>query len=442
MSKREQGISPRDAWKNFDAGLAEMIAKHFIPNIDLVGIHLRDARNLLDGGKEGSRFDGVLAKAVVVLSAAALEANLAYLCDVCLTLGENGRHAYALPQIDYLRGTEKFINDRGDVSTRALKQGLEEKLKAVPSLLARALGREYQFPAGSASIRKLRETIALRDAIVHPRWDRYATAVGWFEAAQAIDAVELYLNSVVSQLHPYLAHYFHILFTIPEGGHKDDVSIAHRTFNKRPRRKQAISRMEGLRLTQIVSGEWLEARFITEFALGSQCEGDSEGSMLTRAALVLLYAMLDAQLSGIAQAYIHADKYGFEAPEMMFLTEFAAAVDEDGLVTVAEGHQKFKQRIISVPRILVRRVVGDTVSINLGNPAGNALLRYKDLRDSVMHPSVGQTLPRVTKTELREAEAAVRAYFSQLADLAPSLFGMYRILLKDTEEDLLPPQVV
>ena len=182
-------------------------------------------------------------------------------------------------------------------------------------------------------------------------------------------------------------------------------------------------------IIEIISREWLEAQMLTEFALDSQCEGDSDGSMLTRSALVLLYAMLDAQLSVIAQAYLHSDNFPFEHAEALFLTGLAVGVDTEGDITAAEGHQQFKQRIIGVPRILARRVLGHDLTIQLGDQAGEALLRYKDLRDAVMHPRVGEDPPRVAKGELREAELAVRAYFAQLAKSAPDLFGAYTVFL-------------
>jgi hypothetical protein len=110
------------------------------------------------------------------------------------------------------------------------------------------------------------------------------------EAAEAVDAVELYLNSVRQLLHPYLVGYTHMLWTI-KGPTKDDMGIGHRTFGKRgpPR---AISTMAERGIVEVMSAEWLDSMFMTQIALGHQCEADSKGSMLTRAAIVLLYAQL------------------------------------------------------------------------------------------------------------------------------------------------------
>ena len=59
-------------------------------------------------------------------------------------------------------------------------------MRMIPDLIARAVGRRYAFPERSSAIRKLRRTIDRRDAIVHPRWDRYLDRAGWYEAAEAV----------------------------------------------------------------------------------------------------------------------------------------------------------------------------------------------------------------------------------------------------------------
>src|ERR1039458_6011164 len=188
--------------------------------------------------------------------------------------------------------------------------------------------------------------------------------------------------------------------------------------------------MAEIGITEIISREWLEAQMLTEFALESQCEGDSGGSMLTRAALVLLYSMLDAQLSVFAQAYLHSDKFRFEQPEILFFAEMAVGVETDGEIALTESHQHFRQRIAGIPRILARRVLGKEVTVHFGDKLGADLLRYKDVRDAVMHPRVGEEPPRVTKDELREAERAIRGYFSQLATAIPDIFRAYEVFLK------------
>ena len=182
-------------------------------------------------------------------------------------------------------------------------------------------------------------------------------------------------------------------------------------------------------LVEIISREWLDCEMLVEFALDSECERDSEGSMLTRSALVLLYSMVDAELSVIAQSILHSGRHEFTQPEVLFLTETAVGVGTDGDITATESHQQFKSRILGVPRVLARRVVGRDASLDLGDKSGADLLRYKDMRDELMHPRVGADSPRVSKAELREAHAAVRAYFRQLATAIPELFGAFNVLL-------------
>jgi hypothetical protein len=73
--------------KNIDDELVEIVAEEFKENIDLVGIRLRDARNMLASVKELND-DGVLSKAAILLSCAALESNLAYLSKVGIKFAE------------------------------------------------------------------------------------------------------------------------------------------------------------------------------------------------------------------------------------------------------------------------------------------------------------------------------------------------------------------
>ena len=414
---------------NLDNPLIEAIFEHFKPNLNLIGIHLRDARNILAGVKDGDGFAQMLPKAVVILSAAALEANLAYLSDLCLTMAKGRPPLFSVPELDYLRGTEQFVDDKGDIRSRHLKQSLDHRLKTIPKFVARIVGREYKFP-GKGPHRKLQETIAWRDAIVHPRWDRYVNCIGWFEAAQSIDAVELYLDSLVSQVHPYISFYFPLLYTLPKGYHKDEgVEVAHRTRGRRnPGRKFVV--MGDEEFLHVLTSEWLEAKYFIKFAIGSQCERDSGGSMLTRAALVLLYAMLDAHLSLWTQAYLKSHGEKFEGPEVLFLTETVVGVGNEGDVEFAESHQKFKQRVTAVPRILARRILNRDVQIQLGDVGGRDLLFFKEMRDRVMHPVVGEDICRVTKDELKKAETAVLAYFAQIGQVAPEIFKVYTALIR------------
>ena len=417
--------------QNIDNELVEIVAQEFKQNIDLVGIHLRDARNILVALKK--KDDGVLAKAALLLAAAALESNLIYLSKITLRFADKRPKLFLKPQLDYLKGLEETIDERGQIVERSLKQSLEERLQIVPTLLARAVARSYKLPVRSSALKKLRRTIERRDAIVHPRWDKYVPQLGWWEAAEALDAVELYLNSVVTTLHPYLVGHIHVLYTIPGYDHHE-VATGYRTVGKRgPNRK--VSTMDEIGIRDVLLNEWTDSIILTHLALDSKCEGDSEGSMLTRAALVLLYAMLDAQLSVVAQWRMRETPSAFKDPEILFLNEYAVGVGHDGEVWVGDDQHTFKTRIKAIPAILARRVDGKEANVDLGKQWGEHLLQGYRLRNKVMHSALGESLPRVTKRELATASKAVLAYFEEVASKAPSCFEYVRTLLR-TAADL------
>jgi hypothetical protein len=165
-------------------------------------------------------------------------------------------------------------------------------------------------------------------------------------------------------------------------------------------------------------------------AFGHDCEGDSQGSMFTRAALVLIYAMLDAHLSVVAQWRMRENPDGFDEAEILFLNEFAVGVGHDGEVWLGEDHQSFKKRIKAVPAILSRRVDGHEEAVDLGGNWGRDLLEGQQLRNQVMHSSFGSPLPRVTKQELDRYTKAVFAYFQELRNKLPKSFEYVGVLLE------------
>lgn len=144
---------------------------------------------------------------------------------------------------------------------------------------------------------------------------------------------------------------------------------------------------------------------------------------------MILYSMLDNQLALNAQAHVYSDRTEFSQSEILFLTETALEVDIDGAVVIDESQEQFRKRVIGIPRVLCRRVRGEDVSISLGDSMGAALIRYKDIRDAVLHSRAGSPLPRVTKAELSAAVDAVREYFKRLATACPYLFRFYEPLL-------------
>jgi|SRR5579859_3972754 len=411
--------------QNLDQKLIEAAGELVLQNAKLMFLHLRDARELLRSCRE----DRVLAKATIVLASAALEANLAHLSAVGLRFAQVKPDIYTTPQLNFLSGYESIVNERGTVVRRPLRQSLEERLRTIPDLLARAVGRRYALPERSSAIRKLRRTVARRDAIVHPRWNRYMDRAGWYEAAEAVDAVELYLESVHLQLHPYLDGYFVMLGTIPPGWHKNDgVDVGYRTRNKR-RRAFPFAQMRDVGMAEVILGEWMDAAMLVSFALDSGVEGDSEGSMLSRAALILLYAMLDAELGIVAQWRIAENPRRFEEPEINFLNEVAVGIGHDGEIKMEEDRQSFKQRIVAIPRILARRVEGREVVVNLGQQWGEQLMKGHELRNRLIHMPIGEPVERVSLIELLTAAKAVKAYFSELVAVSPQVFKAHAAII-------------
>jgi hypothetical protein len=413
--------------KNIDNELTEIVFQEFETNIDLVGIHLRDARNMLYGARE-LEGDRVIARAALLLAAAALESNLVYLSGIAVQIAKKRPDVLKPPQVRYLQGIDETIDDNGRIVQKPIRQSLSERLQVVPNLLARAIGRQYTLPRRRAGFRKLVRTIARRDAIIHPRWDRYVTEIGWWEAAEAIDGVELYLDSISKALHPYLIGYFTTLYTIPGADHHE-VAVGHRTMGKKGP-KSKLSRMEDVGILEVLTGEWIDAVLAVGLAFGHDCEGDSQGSMFTRAALVLIYAMLDAHLSVVAQWRMRENPDGFDEAEILFLNEFAVGVGHDGEVWLGEDHQSFKKRIKAVPAILSRRVDGHEEAVDLGGNWGRDLLEGQQLRNQVMHSSFGSPLPRVTKQELDRYTKAVFAYFQELRNKLPKSFEYVGVLLE------------
>src|ERR1039458_8017482 len=425
-------IAPDPRLRNIDNELVEVVFEEFKRNIDLVGIHLRDARNMLSGARQ-VRDDRVLGKAALLLAAAALESNLVYLSGVALRMSEKRADTLLPPQLRYLKGVAEVIDENGKIVETSARQSLSERLQVVPSLLARIIRRTYRLTRRSAAFKKLVRTIERRDAIVHPRWDKYVQQVGSWEAAEAIDAVELYLDSVSKALHPYLVGYFSVLYTIPGHDHHE-VAVGHRTLGKRgPTRR--ISTMAEVGIAEVLSGEWIDSLLLIHLALGHGCEGDSSGSMFTRSALVLLYAMVDAQLSVVAQWRMREKGEAFRETEVLFLNEYAVGVGHDGEVWIGDDHQSFKKRIKAIPAILSRRVDGKEENIDLSKGWGKDLIAGQALRNRVMHSAFGEPLARVSKEELVRSAKAVFAYFQELATKLPITFEYMKVLL---DRDMMP----
>ena len=159
-------------------------------------------------------------------------------------------------------------------------------------------------------------------------------------------------------------------------------------------------------------------------------EGDSNGSMLTRAALVLLYAMVDAQLAIASQWRMHEKPSAFQEAEKLFLSEVAMGVGHDGEIWVDGDQHPFKKRVKAIPAVLARCIDGKDFVVDLGKGWGQDLLRGYVLRNGVVHSSPGEQMPRVSKDELRSAVTAVRAYFAELSSGVAGAFQHMEALLE------------
>lgn len=406
-----------------DIAAAELVLEHFKKNADLAGIHLRDARNLLEAAKAGGR---PVAKGCVLLSLAALESNLAYCADLALTLHSAKKGSlYREPEVNFLLGVEEFVTDTGEIRQRAQRQPLRRRLRLIPKLLGRAFGKSYELQDNRPEYQKLLHAIDRRDAIVHPRWDRYLEDLTSEEAAEAVDAVELCLESIMNQLHPYMPGYFPLLVQEDKEGR-----IGERTDRGKVLPVK-FSSLEDRDLRNALLDEWFDADMMLQLALAHPTEGDSEGSMLTRAALVMMYAMVDAHLSIATLRAFSVHTQFFAESEFRFLLEVFVELGEDGELMLVEDHQSFKSRVVAVPKVLIRRVANRDLQLDVSGVAWQKFIEYHRLRDKVLHAKPGEHIPRVSKAEMVEAAEAVRAYFDQLATGAPELFDFYKSLLKE-----------
>jgi hypothetical protein len=427
----------------YDDELIKVTGETFQKNIDLLAIHLRDARQLYAQmtGMSGS-LSTVFNEGVILLASAALEAHLSYWRIIGLAWNQKVKKPLGVLEIEFLTGQERFISEDGSIRIRSKKTPLNSTLEQLPALLARILDKAVVFKWSGPAKTKLLRMVARRDALLHPRWDRYITNVSRKEAGEAIDAVESYLAAVSLSIHPYLAGYFPLVYTTPPGWHKHDgVTYGYRTEGKRPSALK-FSTIPEVGVIAVLANEWTKTNFLVQIALENAPEGDSDGSLLTRLAVVRIVAMINAMLSTIAQMEI-AKGTPFEDVELLYLSEYTIEMDKSGELDLAEDRQKFKQRITAIPAILARRAAGREIRVDLGDVYGADLLKAQQVREHILHSPTGKPILRVGKKELRGFVAALHNYFSQLAELAPEVFAPLGALVesarnKKTKRDVMP----
>jgi hypothetical protein len=237
-------------------------------------------------------------------------------------------------------------------------------------------------------------------------------------------------------LQRYVLGYTFMLTTI-KGPSKDDLGIGHRTFGKSGP-KRTLSRMEDVGIVTVLSDEWFDSTLIAMNAFAQGCDVDSDGSMLTRSAIVMLYAMIDAQLSVVSEWKLREKLSAFSETEARFLREAVVDIGRDGEPMTDSDQHPFKKRVKAVPAVLARCLEGKEYALNLGAYWGQDLLLGHALRSNVMHTSQGGKLPTISKQELRRSIQAVREYFSDLASALPAIFGYMNVFLKEDLTLYLP----
>jgi hypothetical protein len=194
--------------------------------------------------------------------------------------------------------------------------------------------------------------------------------------------------------------------------------------------------MEDVGIVEVLTTEWLDSTFMSMNAFSQGCDVGSDGSMLTRAGIVMLYAMVDAELSVVSEWKLHEKPSAFSETESRFLRESVVEIGYDGEATRDSDQHTFKKRVKAVPAVLARCLESKEYAVNLGSAWGQSLLKGHGLRSNVMHLSPGEQIPTVSKQELRESVRAVRGYFGDLARTLPTVFGYLSVFLADDMTDI------
>lgn len=118
-------VDPR--LKNIDNELVEVVFGEFQENVDLMAIHLRDARNLLYGARE-SEGDRALGRSALLLAAAARKSKLVCLRGIAIEIAKKRPGVLNPPQVRYLQRIDKAIDDNGRIIERPSRQSLSQRL--------------------------------------------------------------------------------------------------------------------------------------------------------------------------------------------------------------------------------------------------------------------------------------------------------------------------
>ena len=414
--------------------LTEISGEIYKQNVSLVGMHLRDAINLLESMRripESGRPD-LLAKACILFAAAGLETNLSYFCTLALAISEAAPESiYKEPEIEYLKAVQTTFSKDGKLSLDKQAQPLSDRLLIVPKLLGKALGREFSMPTNEPIGDRLRFAIEKRDALIHPSWDRYPE-VGITDAADAIYGVLEYLETVRQQFHPFLigymtvlSSYFPLVADLVEG---QPLALRFRVLRTREE------------LIAALAGQWIDAHTMFDVANVHGTEGDSEGSMLTRAALVSVYSMLMAHVSILGRMVDLLNPGLFSEKEINFLNEKDYQWADEGEVVLDTAKQTFKVRATVALTLIASKVSPSSLVFTEGVTWFQQMFKvYLPMRNQVMHSKFGEPMARVTKPELRAAFEAIRSYAAHVA-AAGGILTFYQGLLDRSPLKNLSPK--
>jgi hypothetical protein len=422
---------------SLEVKLAEISGEIYKQNAYLVGMHLRDAVNVLSTMRSipTSARPDLLARACILFAAAGLETNLSYFCTLALAISEAvpAGSIYKEPETEYLRAVRTTFSKDANLSDEKQAQPLSDRLLRVPKLLGKAFGREFAMAPGEPIGDRLDVLIEKRDALIHPSWDRYPE-VGLEDAADAIYGVLDYLETVRQQFHPFLIGYMTLLsayFPLVTD------LVGDQPLPLPPRFRVLESREE---LMAALAGEWVDAHTMFDIANVHGTEGDSEGSMLTRAALVSVYSMVMAHVSLLGKMAVVLNPGLFSEKEINFLNEKDYQWSDEGELILDTAKQTFKVRATVAMTLIAKKVSPNALAFQEGVTWFQRMFKeYLPMRNRVMHSKFGETTARVTKPELREAFEAIRSYAAHVA-LAGGILAFYQGLLDRSPLKYLSPE--
>jgi hypothetical protein len=419
--------------ETLDIKLAEISGEIYKKHVYLVGMHLRDAVNVLDTLRTISELDrpDLLARACILFAVAGLETNLSYYCTLALAISEaTAESIYKEPEIEYLKAVQTKFLDDAELNVTKQAQPLSDRLLIVPKLLGKAFHRDFALPMGKPVGERLRYAIEKRDALIHPSWDRYPE-VGIGDAADAIFGVLEYLETVWQQFHPFLIGYITVL-----GSYFPMVSdlVGRQAL---PLRSRVLKSRE--ELIAALAGEWTDAHSLFDFANIHGSEGDSEGSMLTRAALVNVYSMVMAHVSILGRMAVLLNPELFSEKDINYLNEKEYRWTDEGETVLDTAKQNFKIRATVALTLISKKVSPNVLVFSRGVTWFQQMFNvYLPIRNQVMHSKFGESTARVTKAELRAAFEAIRSYAAHVATAGGFLAFYQKLLARSPLRNLSP----